>query len=275
MKKFWTRDGPLILLLLFLLTACGTATTPSPVDIQLTQMISQVQACATLEALGTPYPCNPPTATSTPIPPTYTPTATPFQNGWMHYPEGGGATPMPPGFQPSCDGLVGCPGNSYTYFKDGVPQNGVPGGTAGTPGYWPWLPLAIFAGLAVLGAFYFAAYGMAAPARARAKVMLMMADVQKQLMMSASQQKALPIATNGAVTAFQLARSLRLYAEEGPAEAAFQVGMLPYFKGMNRHDSIPLDTVASWLLDYDTQHRTSFHVKFPEYAKSVDFRRLG
>lgn len=116
--KFLIKYG-WIILLVGVISACGTSTPMSPVEVQMTSMAAQAQACATLQAIGTPYPCNPPTAT---LQPTSTPTPMPSPtatliNGWVHYPESGGATPMPLGFEPNCEGAVGCPGSSYTYLS--------------------------------------------------------------------------------------------------------------------------------------------------------------
>lgn len=170
-----SRWGPFVLLV-FLLAACATPTPIGPVEAQMTSMAAQVQACATLQSLGTPYPCNPPTATPTP-PPTATPPPTPTEipfTGWMHYPEGGGPEKMPYGWEPDCGGVVGCPGNAYRYFINGVPQGPDPDTYKGTPGYWPWVLGGIPAFIAICVLMYVSAYGMAAPQRAAAKVMLLM-----------------------------------------------------------------------------------------------------
>lgn len=260
--------------LLFILVAgmivasCGTTPTPaSDVEVQMTSMAAQVQACATLQSLGTPYPCNPPTSTPTPIPPTSTPTATPF-TGWMQYVESGGATPMPPGYEPNCDGVVGCPRYSYTYFVNGVPQNGVPGATTGTPGYWPYVLVGVPVGIGILALLFFSAYGMAAPQRAIAKATLMMAAAYAKTMeqvQTPALSSGAPDAGNMGIPIEFLGKCLMSFSREHEVPADFKQHVVSQLRTYRRGDLVPLVTIQQLLLGYDREHNTELARPFGEY----------
>lgn len=270
MKRFIIST--LILLLGVIMTACGTPTPMGPVEQQMTAMAAQVQACATLQSLGTPYPCNPPTSTPTPIPPTPTPTATPF-TGWMYYPESGGATPMPPGFEPAaCDNkVIGCPGQSYRYFIDGVPQGPDANTYKGTPAYWPYVLVGVPVLIVVLGLLFFSAYGMAAPQRAIAKATLMMAAAYAKTMEQMQNAPALgsgtgaPDANNMGIPIEFLGKCLLAFAQEHDVPRDFKHSMIAQLRSYRRGDLVPLVTIQQLLLGYDKEHETKLARPFGEY----------
>lgn len=272
--KFLIRYGWIILLLG--VTACGTATPMSPVEVQMTSMAAQAQACATLQAIGTPYPCNPPTATSTPQPtPTMppTPTATPF-TGWMYYPESGGATPMPYGFEPlSCDNkVVGCPGQSYRYFVNGVPQGPDANTYKGTPSYWPWALVGTPIAIVIIAILIITAWGNTAPQRAIAKVTVLMGEALAGSMLSNPQQanQAMLASPNAGIPVEVLAQALVgfMNRHEVPPEFKPEIGkQLSTFK---KGQVVPLEMVQTMLLQFDTMHGSNVAKSFGKFlAHSV------
>lgn len=270
--KFLIRYGWIILLLG--VTACGTATPMSPVEVQMTSMAAQAQACATLQAIGTPYPCNPPTATSTPQPtPTLppTPTATPF-SGWKQFTEDGQYVgDMPAGFEPPCEGVVGCPGKLYIQYVNGVPVSGDQGGTTGTPGYWPWLLVGIPVALVFFLIIGIGVYGATAPQRALAESIKMTAKVQAKLLeMSGLKQPALQAPKD--VRAGDLWVYFQRFIQECHPDRRFESAMRHNMRAYrNNDDLIPLEKMAGWVYEFDQTHKTNTLEAFTAFADRVDF----
>lgn len=258
----------LILLVGVILSACGTTPTPiGPVEAQMTSMAAQVQACATLQSLGTPYPCNPPTQTPTPVPPTFTPTATPF-TGWMYYQEGGGATPMPYGFEPSaCDNkVVGCPGQSYRYFSNGVPQGPDANTYKGTPGYWPYVIVGVPVGIAVLALLFFSAYGMAAPQRAIAKATLLMAQAYASSLGQIQGNPALPAnVEKEALPIESVAKLLGEFMKVYDVPHDFRRIIGGQLKQYRRGDVVPLVALYSMLRSFDKEYSSNVAQPFGQF----------
>lgn len=280
--KFLIKYRLLLLLVGVLLSACGGAPGRVLSDQEINEISTvsamtkqsvAVQACATLFALGTPYPCNnPPPSTPTPIPPTSTPTPTPF-TGWMHYQEGGGATPMPYGFEPSaCDNqVVGCPGQSYRYFINGVPQGPDENTYKGTPSYWPWILVGIPVALAFFLIIGIGVYGATAPQRALARSIEMTAKVQaKMLEMSGLKQPALQAPKD--VRADDLWVYFQRFIRENHPDPRFETAMRHHMRAYHRKDDlIPLDTMAGWVHDFDKTNNTNVLEAFTAFADRVDF----
>lgn len=278
--KFLIKYGWIILLLGVMITACGTATPVGPIEVQMTSMAAQAQACATLQAIGTPYPCNPPTATSTPQPtstPTKAPTATPY-TGWVHYPEGGGATQMPPGFEPDCQGVVGCPWNSYTYFQDGVPQNGVPGGTQGSSG--SGLRLLIKIGILAVVLFFVvvgvSAWGATAPQRALAETIRQQAKVVTAGFLPVSNMPHLSLPAPTAVKARQLAAHLDGFIKYSNAPDEFKVMLGKRLQQRWVVDEpIPMSVLAGWLTTYDRRYGSDMAKQYQVYSETHQLSLKG
>lgn len=263
-----------IILLMGVISACGTATPMSPVEVQMTSMAAQAQACATLQAIGTPYPCNPPTATSTPQPtPTMvpSPTATPY-SGWKQFTEDGQfVADMPPGFEPPCEGVVGCPGKLYIQYVNGVPVSGDQGGTTGTPGYWPWLLVGIPVALAFFLIIGIGVYGATAPQRALARSIEMTAKVQAKLLeLSGLKQPALQAPKD--VRAGDLWVYFQRFIQECHPDQRFETAMRHHMRAYHRKDDlIPLETMAGWVHEFDKTNETNVLEAFTAFADRVDF----
>lgn len=267
--------GLLILLVGVILSACSTAPTPSASDIALQQTQQALYVCGTAVALDMPNPCQP-TPTSTPIPPTFTPTPPPtptatLVTGWVHYPESGGATVMPYGFEPNCGGAVGCPGSSYTYFINGVPQNGVPGGTTGTPGYWPWFLVGVPIALVIFGMLYLSAWGNTAPQRAIAKVTLLMGEAFASTLGSSGQpQLASPQAMTGmmqepGIPVEFLATLLGQFMQSHEVPSEFKPEIGNQLKLYTKGQLVPLVTIQAMLLAFDNAHGSDVAKRVSKY----------
>jgi len=278
MKKFLIKYGWIILLAGVIVSACGTTPTPvGPIEVQMTSMAAQVQACATLQSLGTPYPCNPPTATSTPIPPTSTPTPPPF-TGWMYYREGGGATQMPYGFEPlACDNkLVGCPGQSYRYFVNGVPQGPDANTYKGTPSYWPYILVGVPVGVAVLVLLFFSAYGMAAPQRAIAKATLLMAQAYASTLGQVQGNPALPSSVDNAALPVEfLARLLGDFMKGYEVPHDFKRVIGSQLRQYRKGDLVPLVTFQQMLRSFDKEHSANVAQPFGDYLAAHAHELVG
>ncbi|MCL4200219.1 hypothetical protein KJZ67_02660 [Patescibacteria group bacterium] len=271
--KFLIRYGWIILLLG--VTACGTATPMSPVEVQMTSMAAQAQACATLQAIGTPYPCNPPTATSTPQPtPTMvpSPTATPY-SGWKQFTEDGQfVADMPPGFEPPCEGVVGCPGKLYIQYVNGVPVSGDQGGTTGTPGYWPWLLVGIPVALAFFLIIGIGVYGATAPQRALAKSIELVGKAQAKLLEMSGMQPSLPAPKD--VKAHVVWSYIQRFIKAYNPDPQFEPFMRQRLSAFRRDDLVPLGDFAAWVHQFDADHETNVVEAYSAFAEKVDITAI-
>ena len=179
---------------------------------------------------------------------------------------------MPLGFEPNCEGAVGCPGSSYTYFINGVPQNGVPGATTGTPGYWPWALVGTPIAIVIIAILIITAWGNTAPQRAIAKVTVLMGEALAGSMLSNPQQanQAMLASPNAGIPVEVLAQALVgfMNRHEVPPEFKPEIGkQLSTFK---KGQVVPLEMVQTMLLQFDTTHGSNVAKSFGKFlAHSV------
>lgn len=273
--KFLIKYGWIILLVGVTISACGTATPMSPVEVQMTSMAAQAQACATLQAIGTPYPCNPPTATlqptSTPTP-LPTPTATPY-SGWKQFTEDGQfVRDMPSGFEPPCDGVVGCPGKLYIQYVNGVPVSGDQGGTTGTPSYWPWLLVGIPVALVFFLIIGIGVHGATAPQRALARSIELIGKAQAKLLEMSGMQPSLPAPKD--VKAHVVWSYIQRFIKAYNPDPQFEPVMRQHLSAYRRDDLVSLGEFAGWVHQFDADHETNVVEAYLAFAEKVDITAI-
>jgi len=182
----------------FVLTACGVTPTHSPVEIEATKIVARLEACATLESLGTPHPCDPPAPTPTPLP-TATPTPLGGSEGrWFVYQDSMNLTPIAPlpkyaNPEKICETFWGCPGETYRFV-----QNGEALAETGTP--LGWAVLLIVAGFFVIALplLIAAVRSFNAPIQQAAQELAKESQMRRALYLEAANQLQLPSPKQGA-----------------------------------------------------------------------------